>query len=138
METLWVLRMGGVARARGQIFGLKRAYAAAGGAWLGAGPDGERKIEGTRASAALAALLRDGAARRTPGCASPRGEGGAWAAESAETEAAAAAKEAKGSAPAGESPTSTAAQAAAILPRIRRCSASAGEAGASGSLRPAR
>src|SRR3954447_18957990 len=117
MEILRCCEREGFARARGQIFGLRRTYAA-GGAWLGAGPDGERKIEGTRASTALVAVRCDGAARRTPGCASRRGEAGAWAAVSAETDAAAAAKDANGSAPAGASPTSTAAHAAAILPRI--------------------
>lgn len=101
-----------------------RTQAAAGGARLGAGPEGERKIEGTRASPGC-----DDPSRLADGDAAAAARGtftsARWAARSTDT-AAAAANDANGSAPAGDIPTNTAAHAAASLPRIR------------GSLRPAR
>src|SRR6185312_244107 len=92
---------------------------AAGGAWLGAGPAGERKIDGARNAGAPAAvrsigtLLAGGRDAARPANVSTR-----CAVGTART-AAAAANEASGNAPAGASPTSTAAHAAANLPRIR-------------------
>jgi hypothetical protein len=95
---------------------------AAGGAWLGAGPDGERQTRSSEALARRTGKSRDtlrisgaakGAARidsREMRMVSPNFL--AWH----ET----AANEANGSAPAGDNPTSTAAHAAASLPLIRR------------------
>src|SRR5436305_13202230 len=92
---------------------------AAGGAWLGAGPAGERKIESTRTVSTRCARR----STRIPGEAGRRTARDPKTSTRCPTEsadvAAAAANEASGSAPAGESPTSTAAHAAAILPRIR-------------------
>jgi hypothetical protein len=100
---------------------LLRNYArAAGGAWLGAGPEGVRHTDG----AGDPDGRRDDAearptdcAARAPGCARDP-LAGAETAASDEAHAAAAANDANGNAPAGASPTSTAAHAAASLPRM--------------------
>src|ERR1041384_319711 len=89
--------------------------ARAGGAWLGAGPEGERKIEGTRASPAFTDDSRGCEAFTSRGCCALTSTRCALC--STQT-AAAAAYDANGSAPAGESPTSTAAHAAARPPRL--------------------
>src|SRR3954471_24326612 len=97
----------------------ERRLQAAGGAWLGAGPAGERKIDGARTVSTRCARRSTRMPIETGWRAvRERNTSTRCATESGE-EATAAANEASGNAPAGESPTSTAAHAAAILPRIR-------------------
>src|SRR5256885_1728293 len=85
--------------------------ARAGGAWLGAGPEGGGKFGARGVRAACA-----GPPRRAGDEAEARWAGGAFSARGAAAStlpAGAAAYDANGSAPAGDSPTSTAAHAAA-------------------------
>src|SRR5262249_9815297 len=97
---------------RGAFYRAARLQAIAGGAWLGAGPDGDRKIEGTRTSRGCSAIARG---PRDATDAGTRGTTISTRSRSTETMAA---TNVAGSAPAGESPTSTAAHAAASLPRM--------------------
>jgi hypothetical protein len=113
--------MGGTAALAAAPTLLSRNYArAAGGAWLGAGPEGVRQTDGARDPSGR----RDDAETRptdraaiAPGWARDP-LAGAETAASGEAHAAAAANDANGNAPAGASPTSTAAHAAANLPRM--------------------
>src|SRR6267143_2845748 len=107
------------ARRARKTHGIDRCRQATGGAWLGAGPAGERKIDSVR-------TVSTRCARRSTRKPWAAGRRAAWErypstrceAASAETDATAA-NEARGNAPAGASPTSTAAHAAATLQRIR-------------------